>query len=105
MVSVDHPDVVENYRFAHGIHERAQAKKASTEELREALLRYRSLFDELLRADDGEAGETAVRGSGGVDDRAGADGSDPDRDLGARDTAGSPEPASPTRDEEPEERP
>jgi hypothetical protein len=52
LVSVDHPDVVENYRVAHGIHERAQQHQASTEDLREALLRYRSLFEELLRADD-----------------------------------------------------
>jgi hypothetical protein len=51
LVSVDHPDVVENYRVAHGIHERARQHQASTEDLREALLRYRSLFEELLRAD------------------------------------------------------
>jgi hypothetical protein len=44
--------VVENYRVAHGIHERARQHQASTEDLREALLRYRSLFEELLRADD-----------------------------------------------------
>ena len=52
LVSVDHPDVVENYRVAHWIHERARQHQASTEDLREALLRYRSLFEELLRADD-----------------------------------------------------
>jgi hypothetical protein len=51
LVSVDHPDVVENYRVAHGIHERAKQQQASTEDLREALLRYRSLFEELLRPD------------------------------------------------------
>ena len=51
LVSVDHPDVVENYRVAHGIHERARHQQASTEDLREALLRYRSLFEELLRPD------------------------------------------------------
>jgi hypothetical protein len=62
LVSVDHPGVVENYRFAHGIRERAQAQRASTEDLREALLRYRSLFDELLEADDGQAGVTAGAG-------------------------------------------
>jgi hypothetical protein len=56
LVSVDHPQVVENYRVAHGIHGRAQARQASTEDLREALLRYRSLFDELLRASDEDAG-------------------------------------------------
>jgi hypothetical protein len=51
LVSVDHPDVVENYRVAHGIHERAEHQQASTEDLRDALLRYRSLFEELLRPD------------------------------------------------------
>ena len=55
LVSVDHPDVVENYRAAHGIHERAQQHQASTEDLREALLRYRSLFEELLRPDGADA--------------------------------------------------
>jgi len=54
LVSVDHPEVVENYRVAHGIHERARQHQASTEDLREALLRYRSLFEELLRADDAD---------------------------------------------------
>jgi hypothetical protein len=54
LVSVDHAEVVENYRYAHGIHQRV--RQASTEDLREALVRYRSLFDELLRADvDGGA--------------------------------------------------
>jgi hypothetical protein len=50
LVSVDHPRLVENYRYAHGVHQ--QAQQASTEDLREALVRYRSLFDELLIADD-----------------------------------------------------
>jgi hypothetical protein len=65
LVSVDHPDVVENYRVAHGIHERARQHQASTEDLREALLRYRSLFEELLRADDDAAlpaGQTVSAG-------------------------------------------
>jgi hypothetical protein len=51
--------VVENYRVAHGIHERARQHQASTEDLREALLRYRSLFEELLRP-DGADGHAAV---------------------------------------------
>lgn len=55
LVSVDHPQVVENYRIAHGIHGRALARQASTEDLREALLHYRSLFDELLRASEDQA--------------------------------------------------
>jgi hypothetical protein len=59
LVSVDHPELVDNYRSAHAIQEQAQAQRASTEDLREALLRYRSLFDELLVADDDRAGAEA----------------------------------------------
>ena len=44
-VSVDHPTVVEHYRKAHAIHSRS---RASTEDLREAMLHYRALFAELL---------------------------------------------------------
>ena len=57
LVSVDHPDTVENYRFAHAVQQRAQSQQASTEELREALLRYRSLFDELLRPEGDDAAD------------------------------------------------
>jgi len=49
LISVDHPDTVENYRLAHAVQQRSQTQQASTEDLREALLRYRSLFNELLR--------------------------------------------------------
>ena len=60
LVSVDHPDTVENYRFAHAVQQRAETQQARTEELREALLRYRSLFDELLQPEgNGAAGATA----------------------------------------------
>lgn len=55
LISVDHPDTVENYRFAHAVQQRAETQQASTEDLREALLRYRSLFDELLRPEDNGA--------------------------------------------------
>lgn len=48
LVSVDHPRVVENFRRAHGVYERTQNQQASTEDMRAALLSYRSLFDELL---------------------------------------------------------
>jgi hypothetical protein len=59
LVSVDYPDTVENYRFAHAVRVRSETQQASTEDLREALLRYRSLFDELLRPDgDGAAAGT-----------------------------------------------
>ena len=64
LVSVDHPDVVENYRVAHAIHERARQHQASTEDLREALLRYRSLFEELLRPGDQAAVPAGQAGPG-----------------------------------------
>jgi hypothetical protein len=44
-VSVDHPDVVEHYRKAHAIH---GERRASTEDLRQAMVHYRALFDDLL---------------------------------------------------------
>jgi len=47
-ISVDHPDVVSEYRDARAIAERNANGGASTEELRQAMLHYRSLFDELL---------------------------------------------------------
>ena len=47
-ISVDHPVVVENYRSAHEIALRHGAGKASTEDLRQAMVHYRVLFQELL---------------------------------------------------------
>jgi hypothetical protein len=59
LVSVDHPDVVENYRRAHSIYARQTNGTASTEDLRQAVVCYRALFDELLN--DSEARSTGVR--------------------------------------------
>jgi hypothetical protein len=47
-ISVDHPLVLENYRSAHGIAVRQTRGQASTEELRQAMIHYRTLFDELV---------------------------------------------------------
>ena len=47
-ISVDHPDVVANYRSAQAIALRDQKGTADTEELRKAVVHYRALFDELL---------------------------------------------------------
>ena len=47
-ISVDHPVVVDNYRAAHEIAIRHERGQASTEDLRKAMVHYRSLFDELL---------------------------------------------------------
>jgi hypothetical protein len=47
-ISVDHPRVVDNYRAAHEIALRQRSGEATTEDLRSALIYYRSLFDDLL---------------------------------------------------------
>ena len=47
-ISVTHPYVVRNYRLAHTIAERHARAQAGTEDLRQALVHYRELFDELL---------------------------------------------------------
>jgi hypothetical protein len=91
LVSVDHPDVVENYRFAHGIHQRAQVQQAGTEDLREALLRYRSLFDELLKADDGQAAVTARHGPGNIVGQRSTDRGGLDPNADGQDAARSPD--------------
>jgi hypothetical protein len=45
-ISVDHADVVTNYRAAHSISQRAGS--ATTEEMRQAMLYYKELFADLL---------------------------------------------------------
>ena len=47
-ISVDYPTVVENYRAAQAIAIRDHRGDANTEELRQAVVHYRALFDELL---------------------------------------------------------
>jgi hypothetical protein len=48
-ISVDHPRVVANYRSAHEIAVRLGTGEASTEDLRTAMIDYRSLFEELVQ--------------------------------------------------------
>jgi hypothetical protein len=47
-ISVDYPLVLENYRAAHEIALRQTRGQASTEELRQAMIHYRTLFEELV---------------------------------------------------------
>jgi hypothetical protein len=46
-ISVDHPEIVDNYRAAHGINT-SQQDEVSTEQQRDAFVHYRALFDKLL---------------------------------------------------------
>lgn len=50
LISVDHPTVVENYREAHTTYLNYDRGEASTEDLRQAMVHYRSLFDELVES-------------------------------------------------------
>ncbi|MGE5595867.1 MAG: hypothetical protein ACM3S1_07515 [Hyphomicrobiales bacterium] len=52
-ISVDHPQVVSNYREAHGISLKNDENRATTEELRQAMVNYRALFDDLVGAASG----------------------------------------------------
>jgi hypothetical protein len=47
-ISVDHPLVMENYRTAHAIAVRQTQGQANTEDLRQAMIHYRTLFEDLL---------------------------------------------------------
>jgi hypothetical protein len=47
-ISVDHPLVLENYRTAHEIALRQTKGQANTEDLRQAMIHYRTLFEELV---------------------------------------------------------
>ena len=50
-VSVDYPDVVENYRSAHAIFLSQHNGDISTEDARQAFVHYRALFERLLASD------------------------------------------------------
>jgi hypothetical protein len=47
-VSVEHPQVVENFREGHRLWQSYSSGERGTEDLRQAMVHYRSLFEELL---------------------------------------------------------
>jgi|SRR5919108_6298501 FtsZ-interacting cell division protein ZipA len=53
-ISVDHPDLVEKYRTAHGIAQASERGEASTEDQRHSVRHYRALLEELLVSEDRE---------------------------------------------------
>jgi len=63
-ISVDHPDVVDNYRAAHGISLASDQGQATTEDLRQAMVHYRSLFETLLGSTSSGAGTTGTGTTG-----------------------------------------
>src|SRR6266566_4088191 len=71
-VSVDHPQVVENYRQGHRLAQASANGDDSTENLRQAMRHYRALFDELVEpdADEPTAGERAASDASAGGDKA-----------------------------------
>ncbi len=61
-ISVDHPDIVENYRNAHAIYQSHHNGQIETEAARQAFVHYRALFDRLLGTDSGA--ETHISADG-----------------------------------------
>jgi hypothetical protein len=62
-VSVDHPEIVESYRSAHGVCVSMERGQVTTEDERQAMPDYRQLFHELLVTDDArETESTGTRG-------------------------------------------
>jgi hypothetical protein len=57
-LSVDHAEVVEHYRTGHAVARRHAREEADTEELRQALVHYRALFDALLAEEPARAERT-----------------------------------------------
>ena len=51
-ISVDHADVVENFRAAAAIARRHERGEATTEDLRKSMIYYRDLFHELLETQE-----------------------------------------------------
>jgi hypothetical protein len=64
IVSVKHPRVVEHYRAGHAILDAG----GSTEDLRQAMLHYRSLFEELVGAASGADVEQPIPAQSEIDD-------------------------------------
>lgn len=54
-ISVDHPQVAENYRAGHALFQANEKGLAGTDDLRQAFVHYRSLFGQLLDDDADDA--------------------------------------------------
>jgi hypothetical protein len=54
LISVDYPTIVENYRKAHSAYLDYDRGEASTEDLRQAMVNYRALFQELVGSGERE---------------------------------------------------
>ncbi len=58
-ISVEHPQVVEHYRAGHVLAAQSARGDASTEDLRQAMVHYRALFEEILGTPEAARREAA----------------------------------------------
>ena len=75
-LSVEHAGTLEHYRSAYAISQGAAEGNASTEDLRQAMIRYRTLFSDLLG--DPAAQEAGIRGASSGPPPAGVSATNPD---------------------------
>lgn len=68
-LSVDHPRVVKNYREAHALVLRSERGEADTEDLRQAMVHFRVLFEDLLESPLTMDGADAPIGTNGESQR------------------------------------
>ncbi|HZP30548.1 MAG TPA: hypothetical protein VFC99_16470 [Acidimicrobiia bacterium] len=54
LLSVEHGRVIDEYRKGHDVYVKTVEGRASTEDLRQAVVSYRTLFEELIREDDAQ---------------------------------------------------
>jgi Tfp pilus assembly protein PilX len=62
-LSVEHANTLDHYRAAYGISQRAADGTASTEDLRQAMIHYRALFQDLLGTAPATAATAATNGT------------------------------------------
>lgn len=55
-ISVDHPEVVRNYRAAHDVAVAVERGRSTTEDQRQAMRHYRVVFDELVENEGARTG-------------------------------------------------
>jgi hypothetical protein len=66
-LSVDYGEIVQNYRAAHALDQANRAGEANTEQLRQALVHYRALFEELLGTPQGKIPPASQRYQPAID--------------------------------------
>jgi hypothetical protein len=74
-LSVHHSRTLEHYRAAHETMQGHEESQKSTEELRDAMVRYRTVFDDLLTEGSGGGRETTTRDEDRHDGKARTDAS------------------------------